>query len=266
MNFDDNLSLDQLENDYGGEPEFNSGLVKSCHRLRRIPVNKLTAGDLRLLIEQGIGLQYLVPVSFRFLADYPLVQGALFNGDLLKSILMIPKEFWDNNQSLFFGLSEIMTAVESLYSTIGNDIYPIWDGLFSKTVSFSDSTSDKEKLIRKNGLRLENGAWYSHKENSHKHLVFRESFVQRQDVIGLLFRINKLCMAKVKYFRQNIDSYEPCKYDFRKGFVNTELWDSDFLRHKASGIILDYRFLQSITVYSEFVKLCDELENYKKNS
>ena len=125
--------------------------------------------------------------------------------------------------------------------------------------------NDKELLIRKYGLKHENNAWYSEKENSHKHLIFKDSFVERTDLIGLLFRINKLCMAKVKYFRGNIEKFEPLKYDYKLGFVSAELWDADFLRHKASGFILDFRYLQTITVYDDFVALCKELEEYEKN-
>ena len=122
---------------------------------------------------------------------------------------------------------------------------------------------DKELILQKYGLVHENGAWYSDKENSHKHLIVKDVFLQRTDTIGLLFRINKLCIAKVKYFRLNIDKFEPCKYHYSDGFITVPLWDADFLRHKASGFILDFRFLQSITVYEEFVALCVELESYE---
>lgn len=44
-----------------------------------------------------------------------------------------------------------------------------------------------------------------------------------RDFIGLLFRINKLCMAKVKYFRTNLDKFEPLKYDYKRGFVTVPL-------------------------------------------
>lgn len=122
---------------------------------------------------------------------------------------------------------------------------------------------DKELLIKKYGLIHENNAWYSDKENSHKHLIFKDSFVERTDVIGLLFRINKLCMAKVKYFRGNIDKFVPLKYDRIKGFTEVPLWDADFLKHKASGQILDFRYLQTITVYDDFMALRKELEEFE---
>ncbi len=94
---------------------------------------------------------------------------------------------------------------------------------------------EKMMLVEKYYLINENNAWYSDRENSHKHLIFKDAFFERTDLIGLLFRINKLCMAKVKYFRSNINKYEPLKYNYQTGFVTVPLWDSDFLRHRASG-------------------------------
>lgn len=123
---------------------------------------------------------------------------------------------------------------------------------------------DKYLLTEKYMLKHENNAWYSERENSHKHLIFKDSFYERSDVLGLLFRINKLCMAKVKYFRANIDKYEPLKYDYKRGFVSVSLWDADFLKHRASGYILDFRYLQTITVYDDFIALCNELESFEQ--
>ena len=123
--------------------------------------------------------------------------------------------------------------------------------------------SDKERIINKYGLIHENHAWYSNRENSHKHLIFKDVFVQRTDLIGLLFRINKLCIAKVKYFRENIHKFVPLKYHYKNGFVETKFWDAEFLKHKASGFIIDFRFLQTITVYDDFVAFCKELESYE---
>lgn len=123
---------------------------------------------------------------------------------------------------------------------------------------------DKLLLIEKYKLKHENNAWYSERENSHKHLIFKDSFFERSDVLELLFRINKLCIAKVNYFRANMDKYEPLKYDYKRGFVSAPLWDADFLKHCASGYILDFRYLQTITVYDDFVALCNELEEFEQ--
>jgi hypothetical protein len=124
---------------------------------------------------------------------------------------------------------------------------------------------DKEKIVKKYGLVHENHAWYSLRENSHKHLVFKDVFYNKSDIIGLLFRYNKLCAAKVKYFRKNIEKYEPCKYHYKDGFIAVPLWDADFLKHKASGYILDFNYLQTITVYEDFVSLYRELEGFEQS-
>lgn len=122
--------------------------------------------------------------------------------------------------------------------------------------------TEKESLVRKHGLFHEAGGWYAHKENSHKHLIFKDAFFERNDILGLLFRINKLCMAKVKYFRQNIELFDSMKYDYKEGFKIVPLWDADFMRHKKSGYIFDFDYLRTITVYDDFVALCKELDQY----
>ena len=122
---------------------------------------------------------------------------------------------------------------------------------------------DKENIVNKYGLLYENNGWYSNRENSHKHLVFKDVYYKKSDILGLIFRINKLCFGKLKYFRKNIDKYDPCKYHYKDGFITVPLWDADFLRHKASGFILDFRYLQTITVYADFVSLYTELEKFE---
>lgn len=125
------------------------------------------------------------------------------------------------------------------------------------------AAEDKQRLIEKYKLKHENNAWYSERENSHKHLIFKDVFFEQTDILGLLFRINKLCMAKVNYFRKNIEKFEPLKYHYKDGFISVPLWDADFLRHLASGYIFDFRYLQTITVYDDFAALCHELESFE---
>ena len=125
-------------------------------------------------------------------------------------------------------------------------------------------SSDKDNIIKKYDLKKEDNGWYQEKENSHKTLIFNDKFLNRNDTIGILFRIYKLCFAKVKYFRAYSFKFAPYKYDYKKGFIQTELWDAEFFKHIDSGYMLDLRYLQSITVYEDFVKLCKELESFEK--
>ena len=125
-------------------------------------------------------------------------------------------------------------------------------------------SADKENIIKKYELIKENDKWYQEKENSHKALIFTDKFFNTNDTIGIIFRIYKLCFAKVKYFRAFYYKFEYYKYDYKKGFIETELWDVEFFKHIDSGLMIDLRYLQSITVYEDFVNLCKELDNYSK--
>ena len=49
------------------------------------------------------------------------------------------------------------------------------------------TVDEKMLLVEKYHLIHENNAWYSDRENSHKHLIFKDVFFERTDVIGLLF-------------------------------------------------------------------------------
>jgi hypothetical protein len=61
---------------------------------------------------------------------------------------------------------------------------------------FGETTeTDKEKFVNKHDLIHENKAWFYHGENSHKHLIFKDEFYDRSDIIDLLFRCNKVCIA-----------------------------------------------------------------------
>ena len=112
-------------------------------------------------------------------------------------------------------------------------------------------------------ISTEDLKWISKKENSHEQIIFNHKFLLKTDILGALFRINYLCFAKLKYFRENIQYFKPLRYDPIFGFVETELYNSDFLKHEKSGKIFDYRFFQRITDINIFIELYEELNQYK---
>lgn len=126
----------------------------------------------------------------------------------------------------------------------------------------SELPEDKKKLIEKHSLVLtEKMFWITIKENSFPRKICRHQYLLNSDIIGLLFRVNEICFAKLNYFRANLPMYEPYVYDFEKGFVKTELWDADFLKHKYSGFMIDFRLLQKIKKIDDFRKFCDYIEH-----
>ena len=129
------------------------------------------------------------------------------------------------------------------------------------------SSLPKEKInfIEKHSLILtENMLWVTLKENSFPRKICRHGFMEKSDILGLLFRMNEICFAKVNYFRSHISSFEAYKYHYEEGFVSTGLWDADFLKHKASGYILDFRYLNSIKEIEKFREFCFCLEEYEQ--
>ncbi len=119
---------------------------------------------------------------------------------------------------------------------------------------------DKENIIKKYNLIKENNRWYQDKENSHKTMIFTDEFFSKSDTIGVIFRIYKLSYNQVKYFRVYHYNFEPYKYDCKNGFIETELWDCEFLKHIESNMMIDLRYLQTITNEIDFNNFCRELE------
>lgn len=109
-----NKTLQELEGNDWGKPTYNSHLVVSCHRLRRVPLKDFTVEDLRLMIGQKIGLPYLVPLALDLLGGNPLAKGDMYPGDLLNNVFRLPDQFWAKHPELRQKLDKIVeqAAVE----------------------------------------------------------------------------------------------------------------------------------------------------------
>jgi len=92
-------TLENLEKEYWGNPDYDSHLVRRCHELRKLPLDNFTTEDLRIMIGQQISLDYLVPLALEVLKTDLFAEGDFFEGDLLKNVLAIKTEFWDNNKN-----------------------------------------------------------------------------------------------------------------------------------------------------------------------
>lgn len=87
-------TLEQLDGEVLGSPEYDSALVLNVHRLRRVPLNEFTVEDLRLMIGQDLSLEYLMPLALEHLKKNPFVAGDHYPGDLLKNVLGVRRDFW----------------------------------------------------------------------------------------------------------------------------------------------------------------------------
>ncbi|WDT87881.1 contact-dependent growth inhibition system immunity protein [Alteromonas sp. 009811495] len=115
---DKSKTLEVLENDFWIDPDFKSSLVVACHQLRKIPLKDLSPENLRLLIGQEIGLNYLVPIALDILEKDLLASGDMYDGDLLCSVARIKSDFWDSNEGLKARALDLTSSITSALETL----------------------------------------------------------------------------------------------------------------------------------------------------
>ena len=93
-------TLEQLDGHILAAPEYDSVLVLTCHRLRRVPLNEFSAEDVRVMIGQDLSLEYLMPIAIEHLEKNPFVKGDYYPGDLLKNALGVRCDFWEQHPEL----------------------------------------------------------------------------------------------------------------------------------------------------------------------
>jgi hypothetical protein len=76
-------SLEELEGEAWGQPEYDSYLVTTAHRLRKKPLRDFTIEDFRLMLGQAIGIPFLLPLALEQLEVEPFAEGDFYAGDLL---------------------------------------------------------------------------------------------------------------------------------------------------------------------------------------
>ena len=93
-------SIEQLEKDIWKNPsEFPTDLVEKCYRYRKISISKLTDEQIRLLISQQIGTEYLIGIALKKLEKNILTECDFYEGDLLVAVSGLPTEFWNENKT-----------------------------------------------------------------------------------------------------------------------------------------------------------------------
>lgn len=100
-------------------------MVQQSQRLRKVPIGQLGVEDLRLLITQGIGLPFLVPLALDLLEAQPLVEGAYYRGDLLVSVLQVGEAFWVAYPELNNRVVELMEELRQLHDLLVSEVLPV---------------------------------------------------------------------------------------------------------------------------------------------
>ena len=83
-----NKTINQLEGIQLPEPSKNSsGLIQKIYWSRDKPISELDAEDLRILISQRQGLDFVLPKALNLLKSNPFTCGDYYDGDLLEVVL-----------------------------------------------------------------------------------------------------------------------------------------------------------------------------------
>jgi len=103
-----NKALENLEKDKWPHNNFGSHLVRRTQELRKVPLNTFTTEDLRIMIGQQFSLNYLVPLAIEVLKEDLWAEGDFLEGDLLKNVLAVKTEFWNNNKGYWIALDDLI--------------------------------------------------------------------------------------------------------------------------------------------------------------
>ena len=86
----------------------DSYLITTCNRLCKKQLKDFTTEDLRIMIGQEIGLNFLIPLALETLTDDLFAEGDYYEGDLLKNVLEIKTEFWNSNKKYWKILNDLI--------------------------------------------------------------------------------------------------------------------------------------------------------------
>lgn len=109
-------SLEQLDGQsWGDAPDDATSLVQDVHRLRRVAVGELQDDDLRLLLGQHEGTEWLIPIALDRLVEEPLT-GDSYPGDLLRAVLHAGSDFWTSHPAELMRLWSVRQTLEAIRS------------------------------------------------------------------------------------------------------------------------------------------------------
>jgi hypothetical protein len=109
-------SLEELDGQSWPEPDSSAtNLIRDVHRLRLIPIGTLSNGDLRQLLGQRMGIEWLVPLALERLLDAPLA-GDWYPGDVLNAVLGVGDAYWNEHRTETVALYGLRKALEQVRS------------------------------------------------------------------------------------------------------------------------------------------------------
>ena len=114
-------SLSQLDKKYfemvSNNSSYSSGLVNKFQKLLIKPLSDYTIEDMRLMVGQNVGLEFLIPIVMEVLEKNIFVEGDYYEGDLLMVTLQSDSSFWLSNLALYHTLLLLFEQnIDNLFS------------------------------------------------------------------------------------------------------------------------------------------------------
>ena len=106
--------MEDITNVIWGQPTSDSHLEKTCHTLVKKQLDRFTIEDLRIMIGQEIGTEYLMPYAIIELRKNILAEGDMYSGDLLSMVLSLDSSFWKEQVEFTSILKDLVTENKQL--------------------------------------------------------------------------------------------------------------------------------------------------------
>lgn len=85
-------TLEELENEVWPPPEVTTGLILRCHASRKKPIDELTYLELATLLNQKIGVQYILPEAKRRIEVNNPDDTEYYHGQLIEAVAKAERE------------------------------------------------------------------------------------------------------------------------------------------------------------------------------
>ena len=108
---DTNKSLNKLLGPFTKDATDSSALATTCLVLYEKPLKDFTVENLRVMIGQNIGLEFLIPLAIELLRENPFIKGDYYPGDLLSVTMQVEPGFWQTHRDLYWSVSEIVARL-----------------------------------------------------------------------------------------------------------------------------------------------------------
>ena len=135
-NLDEERTLRVLLAIPASKPPYPTSLVERCEIALNTPLGALSMEQIRLLIGQGFGLEYLMPKALGILDINPMIGLAHYEGDLLSACLCVNYDFCASASDLQQRLRTIVSKLDqsSCDAKLMSEIRAFMKGSESKVV------------------------------------------------------------------------------------------------------------------------------------